>query len=568
MAVLLAIVTLTSLSQQAASRDNTRLTNTTTFADALEKYYEKNNEYPSTAALTDNGNAKSIAALTTLLPGISGESLRLPGNTSSLSSIFALSPSSSRIVYKGDTTAAGARTQCQNSSNTYASGYCDSFVLTFVNERNNSATNIKSRRTGFEEIIPVPLNPAAPTQPSIAISIPSGTDNIRFTAGPGACESGTVQYKIRYRTSGQMPDWDSVNWQTTTTKDLAGTINTTYYGQSLARCVENGLNSQSVESAVQTFATTCTAQNAPPYLNLSYSPYGNGTHYWSNLSWGASSGATGNFCGTTSYFVYNGGTLVCGPTNNMTNCATPAYQGSTNTFTAYARNRGGDSGGTSASGWAGPSINSTNININRYSNATFPIWIYNSATTNGYRDYLVAADSNTLAVCNVSAYTDGNGNGYSSCDGINFGDTNGNVCRTGRNFFLYDRTPGFAPETGRYNIANGFRSQPSINFESATKYSSQNGQRRYLMLRWGYSGEISYVQMRYRVNGGALQSIDNINENADDPNGYRLGDFAPGDNVEVWIYAANCNYKVASGSGGASGLFEQPVNSYVNRNLP
>ena len=77
--ILLAISTVTYTKQQVDARDDTRNTRATITAEALEKYYEQNGEYPPVPAIVSElGNSGTtvasklkVAADTLILPGVS-----------------------------------------------------------------------------------------------------------------------------------------------------------------------------------------------------------------------------------------------------------------------------------------------------------------------------------------------------------------------------------------------------------------------------------------------------------------------------------------------------------------
>ena len=60
---LVTIATLSYMGQQQQTRDSTRKTQATVVAEAIEKYYEENNEYPSVASLAGKSLAEVKAKL-------------------------------------------------------------------------------------------------------------------------------------------------------------------------------------------------------------------------------------------------------------------------------------------------------------------------------------------------------------------------------------------------------------------------------------------------------------------------------------------------------------------------
>lgn len=237
-------------SVQKNARDSSRSAKATVISEALEKYYEKNNEYPSVAAL----GSQSITAVKQKLSIQDSDVLVLPSGTPGVSAIYSSGPSPTRLAYTGTPNDA----TCQSN----ASGYCDTFQLQYVAEADNSTVTINSRQTVTAAPECTSNCLSAPTRPSVVGSA-VGTSNVRFTASAATCAVGSVQYKIRYNTSspGAMPAWSDASvpdWSSSTTRDIGYPMNaTTYYSQSLARCVDGATTSPaSAESAVHTFDTT------------------------------------------------------------------------------------------------------------------------------------------------------------------------------------------------------------------------------------------------------------------------------------------------------------------------
>lgn len=120
-------------------RDNRRTANATTIAEALEKYYDKNGEYPSCAAITAAG---SIVTSSTL-KGVDQSALLVPDADSSVTNSIRcgtnLTPGGTTndfIQYVGD-----------GSADCNGSGSCLSYTLRFRSEGDSSVSEITSRRT-------------------------------------------------------------------------------------------------------------------------------------------------------------------------------------------------------------------------------------------------------------------------------------------------------------------------------------------------------------------------------------------------------------------------------------
>ncbi len=570
-------------SVQKNARDTARNSKATVIAEALEKYYDKNKEYPSVAGIA----GQSVTAVKQKLSIPDTDVLVFPSGTPGASAIFSNTPSPTRLAYTGTPNTA----VCQ----TNASGYCDTFQLQYVTESDNTTVTINSRQTVTDAPECSSNCLSAPTKPSVVGSA-VGTTNIRFTASSAACAVGSVQYKIRYNTSSaslaSMPDWNDASlvpdWSASTIRNIPypGSA-TTYYSQSLARCVSGAtISPDSAESNVHTFAQNvpCNAvPGQPGWTTLSYSPQGNGTQYKARLDWWGSSNPSN--CTQLKYVIThvgggntNSGAEPCGGANGTSGACTVTNinQGTFGEFWITPVNEFGSGTARYINGYAAPTITSGDVYITKRADVRdspesgtlgFPINIYNSATINGYRPHYIASDNNSVIACgSINIYLDGNGNGNGRCQNPDFGDNTaiGKTCTDGRNFWAIDSTTGpIARNTGGYNFASGQYNlaygmnwdHPDINITSATKNNQS------LKLYWNYSGPISYVQMRYQVYNpnsgtwGGHQSIDNINEDAGSGAGYSFGNFPPGYKVQVWLFAANCKHKVDNNSLSTTGPY-------------
>ncbi len=138
-AILATIVTLGLNRYLADGRDNRRVANVTTVAEALEKYYNQNGEYPSCSAITDTGT--NVAS--NVLKGIDQSALLVPdaAGTSTTNSIkcgttLTTSSNPDFIEYKGD-----GSTDCSGS------GSCLSYTLRYKSELDNKVNELNSRHT-------------------------------------------------------------------------------------------------------------------------------------------------------------------------------------------------------------------------------------------------------------------------------------------------------------------------------------------------------------------------------------------------------------------------------------
>lgn len=238
-AILASIVTFTAIAQQRNSRDAARNTSATLIAEALENYYEKNNEYPSVASL-----AGQPASAVKQKLGIADESiLRLPLAGESIAPIVSSNPSTTQIAYVAGTNVSANNTQCQSQAN----GYCDVFALQYKKEGDNSLVAVQGRH-GDSSVIS--QAPSTPSQPSVS-GLRVNSSTVRITVAGATCSSGIAQYKIRYNTiaanDSSMPSWSASTWSNSPTREMnPGDAYNVYY-QAIAHCI-NGIHSSAPSS--------------------------------------------------------------------------------------------------------------------------------------------------------------------------------------------------------------------------------------------------------------------------------------------------------------------------------
>jgi prepilin-type N-terminal cleavage/methylation domain-containing protein len=551
--ILASVSTIGYMSIQRDTRDSARDNKAQILAEALEKYYDKNNEYPPVGALAN----QPITSVKDKLDIADTDILVFPNGTPGTNSIVGSNPSTTQIAYVGQPQVSF----CNSLSSSY--GYCDSFQLQYMTESGQTKT-IDSRQTSIAVADCTSNCVGAPTRPTI-VGKATGTSSVNFTASGSACaNTGTLQYKIRYATgSPNFVDWEdaSLSWQNasggTATRSIGYPSSaTTFYSQARARCYidSSKISTDSADSNVHSFTTTpvCSAApSVPSGLSLSFLPQGDGSQYKATLRWGSSSNSTA--CSTLRYVVSSNG-YGSVPSNCITNntgniCDPIQYipQGVTPTYYVAAVNEYGTSATASVYAYAGPTVTSNNFSIYRNSNALFPLQVTNSATSNGTRSYLVAADYDTRGVCYVSLYTDAIGNGTGNCTGDGFGESGGNKCTTNRDFFIYDTTnKNF--QSPHYTALGFSLPAPTVRFTSVTKLSNPNR----ITMSWTSEDHTVYTQIRYKVSGsGDWQGVENIAKDGSHTIGQS---FSNGKSVEVRIYASNCRYKaIVSGVGAEPG---------------
>jgi len=126
---------------QSSSRDTQRSSRTTLIAEALEKYYDKNGEYPSCSALTQSAAIVDTA----VLPGIDPLALLTPKSASSdtnsikCTDLTGAASDPDVFAYVGDGSAA-----CNTGTGTGAS--CLSWTLKYIDESSGTVKTLQSRR--------------------------------------------------------------------------------------------------------------------------------------------------------------------------------------------------------------------------------------------------------------------------------------------------------------------------------------------------------------------------------------------------------------------------------------
>lgn len=226
-AILATVGTFSYLLIQRDARDSQRQTKATLIAEGLEKFYDKNGEYPSPAALTGNISANTGQAVASKLK-VDQETLVMPKAPNGITNSIATELSDTDVlayIAKSDVN----NTSCQTNA---ASG-CDEFALSYKKERDNETVTIKSRHSGreagFETI------PEAPSRPTVTAT-QSGTNLIATSSAP-TCETGlTAKYSFQNRAgSDAWTAWSA--WQNGSTWTRTGNLDgVTYQFQAKVRC--------------------------------------------------------------------------------------------------------------------------------------------------------------------------------------------------------------------------------------------------------------------------------------------------------------------------------------------
>jgi prepilin-type N-terminal cleavage/methylation domain-containing protein len=143
---------------QANSRDSQRSSKVTVIAEALEKYYDKNGEYPSCAAMS----AQPTTVLSNTLPGIDPTALTFPKTTSGTNSILPNcndlnSNSGDVIAYIGDGSSTCQTQDCLQWTIKYKQEGSGRTITVNSRRRTNIATsgninNLSATTAGFTQI--------------------------------------------------------------------------------------------------------------------------------------------------------------------------------------------------------------------------------------------------------------------------------------------------------------------------------------------------------------------------------------------------------------------------------
>lgn len=244
----LAIITYGGIRED--TRDATRGSNATIISEGLEKYYEKNGEYPSVASLVNTVPANTGTAVASKL-SISIDSLRMPLMPSSATNSLTLGPTPSNdyIAYIGRSDVNDTR--CQSDT----SGGCDRYTLRYI-EESGTTINIESRRKGRASDTPTTSDTAGPTL-SAAIE---GSNVVVTVEDYTPCDPTSLSPKFayKYRTrGGDDSSWSrwsnpTSTWSASLTYSVPGNAGTSYEFTSYSRC-DNGSTpgAVSLEGAVE-----------------------------------------------------------------------------------------------------------------------------------------------------------------------------------------------------------------------------------------------------------------------------------------------------------------------------
>jgi prepilin-type N-terminal cleavage/methylation domain-containing protein len=259
---------------QQTQRDSSRQSQSQIIAEALEKYYNKNGEYPSPKALSNSDN--SGASIASLL-NVSSDVLVMPNASSNTTNSIVTSGnvSSNALLYTAISSTNNSI--CQNT----VSGGCTSFTLKYLKEADGTVVTITSRHNSTETYTELV---SAPSDPSVII-----TSDITATASTVDCATAgsAPEYAIRESVNdGAWSDYSS--WSS-----APSVINDTpsqgykYEYQAEARCVIDNNYSSIIEGSV---ASRVEPINTPSVPTVWISASGDNTTW----NWGSTSCPTGS----------------------------------------------------------------------------------------------------------------------------------------------------------------------------------------------------------------------------------------------------------------------------------
>lgn len=208
--ILTAIGTYSFMSVQQQARDNSRSTNATLIAEALEKYYEKNGEYPSPSLLINSRAANTGVAVAAVL-SVDQKVLVAPQAANGVTNSIAANASYSTYGYSANSPSDDAGCQITPTIG------CDSYTLSYIQESDDATITLRSRgsgisRTGTEG----PITPSS--SPTIQFSGDgSSSTPLVATASSVTCAAGQAQYKIDTATTAAGTfdyNWSNGSWTT------------------------------------------------------------------------------------------------------------------------------------------------------------------------------------------------------------------------------------------------------------------------------------------------------------------------------------------------------------------
>lgn len=210
---ILAVLTITAYNRvQVNARNDATKSKATVISEALEKYYEKNGQYPpDCAALT--GAVGTVAS--SYFQGIDSNTLTRNGNATGTNSLVCSGePSTTNFSYDGST---------------------DQYNLSYLEESTGKIVTFNSRHRP-------PSN--APAKPLITLAYNSSTGKIVATASTSPCATGNTLYSFRSQTNTDA--WTAYTTPSfTSTTELTPLAGYKYAYQAQVQCSGNALTAES-----------------------------------------------------------------------------------------------------------------------------------------------------------------------------------------------------------------------------------------------------------------------------------------------------------------------------------
>lgn len=307
-------------------RDNKRSSNATVIAEALEKYYDQNGEYPSCSAITADG----ATVTSNTLKGLDQASLLAPGANSSTTNSIQCNPTltvsgSDFYQYAGD-----------GSSDCSGSGSCLSFTLYYKDEVDGQIKQIKSRRTSLLATSGTPVltvSTASSTSISASWTAVSNATSYRIqtanlsdtgfsspvadtsltttnTIVSSLAQGTTYNFRVIAQINSDVTNWSSVKTATTSVDPPSATPTMT--------AAMSGSTAQGTSSAASC-PTGTTAQYAYQWYKTSTATPGSWSA-WTNPGTSRTYGQTS--ASQANQYGFHVQALCAGPNNNSSYSAT------------------------------------------------------------------------------------------------------------------------------------------------------------------------------------------------------------------------------------------------------
>jgi len=240
---------------QVGARNSDRASKVAVLSESLEKYYDKNGEYPSPRSLTNNyvdNSAQFVAQKLSVDTDILRMPMAQPGVENSFVDTLA---SEDAILYiaKSDVN----NTSCQ----TKKDGGCDEYTLSYKEEGSDTVISIESRKKGRSAGLPTAPDEAPPA-PELSAGLEGSS--VVVESSETLCEA-PLQPKYAFQHKINTGAWSSFSaWGTAVKYSIPGTAGNTYYFKAVARC-DNGPapGPVSAESAEESIVFPVGAPAAP-----------------------------------------------------------------------------------------------------------------------------------------------------------------------------------------------------------------------------------------------------------------------------------------------------------------